>query len=950
MYSYNNSYLNNFKGVERSPMVQGNTPEQTDGQIQNQQIQQEVKQLSDVTPDYNVSVPIGYQKTGVAKLSNGQEIHCYKLNNGQKVYIAPKETSSTVLNTYVNTGSMNEKDDERGISHFCEHMAFNGTKGTNGFMKLGVGDVFRKVYELGGNTNASTNFAETNYTISIPQFNKEDFETIVKMQSSMMNNLEMSDSMTNKEHGPVTSEINMYSDMPDCIASNAAIKNLYNINTSSDDIVAGTVDNIMNVDSKKVMDYYKNNYFPANMTTVVTGDVNPDEAIEIIAKNFKGENPQNPDRRKEQFNPIEHTVRRDIISPKAVATTGVLCFQGPANNDTKGNIEIEALNHYLFNKNKSVSKKALENYNVNVTATKDKIRTDANDGTLLSLKYDATEENSEIALKSIFSTLANFKKPTEEEMDIIKTGLKMQYEHRYEDMEGLNYFIGQNALNGNLEACTDVMQTIDNMTADDLVNAVHKYYDINKTSIAVIHPEQTNIDTIKEKHSMAQSISFKGTQGLKNETNKKMPLKMDKVDYYTLNNKVNIALINSENDIATFSSYLTTSAPANVKPGVMEVLSDMMIRGSANMAEVLDKNNISMYSGSSGNYIYTEAELPAKNIIPAMEYMKDTLFSPELTEESLEKAKRQVKNDFLTAQPNAFDNLKNELFPNTPRGYSNADILNNVDNITLGEVMGLYQYISDRGGMTFVASVPMEKYPNIKDVINNELVTLVDGKDLDTKVFNDYIPTEKSKVITDAASTAQADIVQAYKFPLKHTPKEMVTYEIMNSILSSGDETGLFNNLREKEKLAYSVHSALNISPFEASTLTCRILTTTDSPDLKSYDNVQKSINGFHRQINKMTAGEFTDKELETAKLNFKRHLLESTDTQVDKVTTLSQGINSANGLDEINQQYELVDTITKEDIQNAARKVFSNKPLYSIRASQATLDANSEFFKSLEG
>ena len=54
-------------------------------------------------------------------------------------------------------------------------MAFNGTKGTEGYMKLNIGDVFRKVGDMGGNTNASTNFAETNYTISIPQFNKEDF-------------------------------------------------------------------------------------------------------------------------------------------------------------------------------------------------------------------------------------------------------------------------------------------------------------------------------------------------------------------------------------------------------------------------------------------------------------------------------------------------------------------------------------------------------------------------------------------------------------------------------------------------------------------------------------------------------------------------------------------------------------------------------------------------------
>jgi predicted Zn-dependent peptidase len=139
------------------------------------------------------------------------------------------------------------------------------------------------------------------------------------------------------------------------------------------------------------------------------------------------------------------------------------------------------------------------------------------------------------------------------------------------------------------------------------------------------------------------------------------------------------------------------------------------------------------------------------------------------------------------------------------------------------------------------------------------------------------------------------------------------------------------------------------VSNFSSSIISCAIKTTTDSADLKSYDNVQKSINGFQTQINKMMNGEFTDKELETAKLNYKRHLLESTDLSSDKSFSLSQGMTSKNGFDEINQIYNAVDSITKEDVQKASQYVFSQKPVYSIRASQDTLNANKEFLQSLE-
>lgn len=950
MYSYNNSFVDKFKhNIRSSGVEKQNQPPSSIGSI-NDNSAQGVMELSNVTPDYGVSVPMGYTKTGVEKLVNGQEIHCYRLKNGLKVYIAPKESAKTVLNTYVNTGALNEKDEERGISHFCEHMAFNGTKGTDGYMKLGKGDVFRLVYEMGGNTNASTNYAETNYTISIPQFNKGDFEKIVKMQSSMMSNLEMSEEMTEKEHGPVTSEINMYADMPESVATNAAIKNLYNINTTSDDVVAGRVDNILNINSQKVMDYYKNNYYPSNMTTVVTGDVNPDEAIEIIAKNFKGENPISADRRLEKLTPTQKTVRKDIFSPKAVATTGVVCFNGPANNDTKENIAIEAVNHYLFNKKNSVSEKSLDKYNVSVSAAKDKLRTEPGDGTLLSLTYNATEDTSEIALKSIFSNIQNFKTPDEEEMDIIKTALKMKYEQTFDDTEGLNYLIGQNALNNNLGGCTEAINAIDELKPEDLTNAVRKYYDTSKASVAIIHPQTANYDTLNREYNAAKSINFTGHSVDSAVMDKpREPLKLDKILTYKLNNNCKVAISKTNNDIATFSANVTNPVPANTKPGVAEVLADIVRRGNDNIVEIVDKNNITAYAGGSNNNIYYEAQLPVKNIAVSMDIMKKSLFNPEITQENLDKAKKQIKSDLLTTPPSSFDNIKNSLFPNSPRGYSNKDILNNIDNVTIEDVKGLHKYITDNGGFTYSASVPLDKYPNVKTIIDTSLNQVAPLKDVVPREFNDYIPVEKTKVITDESNTAQADVIQAYKFPMKHDPKSQVTYALLNNILSKGDDSGLFNNLREKEKLAYSVSSDIIRTPYKSGVLLCNILTTTDSDDLKKYDNVKRSIEGFNRQINVIKSGEFTDNEFETAKVAIKRELLVAAESPADKVTMLSNGMNSVNGISELNDQFKAIDEITKEDIVNIANEIFSNKPLYSVKASKDTIESNKEFFKQLE-
>ena len=66
-----------------------------------------------------------------------------------------------------------------------------------------------------------------------------------------------------------------------------------------------------------------------------------------------------------------------------------------------------------------------------------------------------------------------------------------KYEKSFENMEQLNNRIGQQAYLGNIDHCTDVIDIINSLTPQDIYNTVHKYYDTDKASIAVVHPETT---------------------------------------------------------------------------------------------------------------------------------------------------------------------------------------------------------------------------------------------------------------------------------------------------------------------------------------------------------------------------------------------------------------------------------------------------------------------------
>ena len=157
-----------------------------------------VTELKNSTPDFGVITPQKYTKLGITDIENGLKIHSYKLANGHRVTIIPMEDSPTTVKNYVNVGSMNETDDIKGISHFLEHMAFNGTNGSEGYMKLERGDSFKKIDELGGWTNASTNYALTDYVNSTPLLEDKDLEQQIRVIASMTEDLKLSPDMIEK--------------------------------------------------------------------------------------------------------------------------------------------------------------------------------------------------------------------------------------------------------------------------------------------------------------------------------------------------------------------------------------------------------------------------------------------------------------------------------------------------------------------------------------------------------------------------------------------------------------------------------------------------------------------------------------------------------------------------------------------------------------------------------
>jgi len=924
------SNINNIKISSKKAVFKG-SESQTNPQIE---------QLNDIKPDFGVKTPMPYSKTGVIDFPYGTKAHCYKLSNGQKVIIVPQE-GETVLRTYVNTGSMNEPDKIRGISHYIEHNLFNGSKG------LEEGDFFKQVNKMGASTNASTGFAETNYYISSNLLGDNDLENKIKLQASMIESPLFALEKLEKEKGIVNSEINMITSDPDNIAINKMIKNLYGIKSASSDLIGGTTDNITNLTRDDVVNYYNNNYFPSNMVTVITGDVNPEDTIKLISKHFTSKRHPNANRYNETLTPIDKTVREDIISDKATASTIVVGFNGPTSDNTKDRVYTEAIAMLLSQAPASRIKTKLKPLNAECIAEEEKISTNKKDGRTLILLAQSTEENSEKVLKAMFNEIGNIANnpPSEKEMQIIKKSMLKSFANVLEDSFATNNAIGTSILENNQEYLNNYEKIVNEMTAEDLVEAAKKYYDTNRASVAVVHPSGATKDSIIKNYNQ---ISFTGAS--------KEAINLSTVKEYNAANNYRVITVNSKTNNVEILFKLDTDSDIKSRPSAHIVLSELlnegsMFRNQETMDSDLAQQGIVKGFSARNHGITCAMGCDSSTIINSLQSIKEVIDNPRFTQEDFEHVKSLIKDNIETSEKSAFDKLDCELFKGLPKGYSKEEILKDLETLTLEDVKQLHAEILKDGKGIISVAAPFDKKPELKGVLFNSIANFNKVKEFNmSKMQNKFESIKKTKVLTDTDFKNQAEIVEAYKFKINDNIKDYATIKLMNIILGGNPSSRLFMDLREKEKLAYHVKSSYSSSD-DIGVMTLRIGTTTDNKETGEahFDNVKKSIEGFNRHIHKIMSEKVTDEELQNAKLSLKNSLLNSCHSSSGKVSNLTKTVDTPYGINRTNMLLNEIDKITAEDIYNAANYIFSNKPTYSIVATEDTLKANQEFLKSLE-
>jgi len=229
------------------------------------------------------------------------DVKKHLLDNGLEVVTIKKDTKITSINVGIKVGSLYENIDEKGISHFIEHMLFKGTKDRT------YEELNDELEFLGGEYNAYTDYTSTVYTISCLE---EELINAIEIIGDMIINPDFNSEELEKERGVILAEMRASKDDIEDLSFKRTNEVAFKNNPLRFD-VAGLEKNVKAYKKNDLLDFYNKYYLPNNSLITIVSSLEHEEAFNQIKKVFS---PWKAGKKKEVV------IREENNIPKSVTT------------------------------------------------------------------------------------------------------------------------------------------------------------------------------------------------------------------------------------------------------------------------------------------------------------------------------------------------------------------------------------------------------------------------------------------------------------------------------------------------------------------------------------------------------------------------------------------------------------------------------------------------------
>ncbi len=762
------------------------------------------------------------------------------LDNGLKVVIEEDRSAPVVaVQLWVRVGSADERGDEAGVSHVIEHMLFKGTE------KRGVGEIAREIEGVGGVINAFTSYDQTVYHITIPS---RFFRKALDVLSDMAMDSVFDPQELEREIRVVIEELKRGEDSP----SNRIYKKVMALSYTTHPYgrpVIGYERTLLGLTRERVLDFYRKWYVPNNMTLVVVGDVEKEEALKAIEGFFGGFKKGSLPERSRPEEPPQREARVGIIHQDVKEAKLRMAFHIPGITspdvyalDILSSILGQGRSSRLFRRIKEEKGlvRSIDTYSMTPM-----------DPGLFFISADLEPGKVEDAFRAILEVIKEVRegKIGEDELARAKINVEADFLYERETFQGRarkwGYF---EVVAGGVEFERRYLEGIRKVTTEDITRVARRYFNGDNLNVALLLPKGVTGPRASQLKAIAMTL-----------------LRKAGIRRVVLKN--GITLIVKENHsnptVSVYTAFLGgLLVEDEERNGISRIFARMLTRGTESMdAGEIARRIESMggrVAGFSGrNTFGLEASFLSRFFEEGMRIYSDLILHPTFPEKELEKVKRDLLQEIDAEKDNLFITtirlLDRDLYRGHPYSMNPLGSKEGVRRVRRSDLLDYYNtYVRGRNMVMAV----------VGDVVTEEVIGMVEGlfgsmPEGERPSFKEarVLPPKGVEKVEGYRKREQAHIAMGFVAPSLKDP-DRYAMEVLEEILS-GMSGRLFVELRDKKGLAYVV-TAIYRPGYNTGSFVTYMAT--------SPGNLGVSIEGMRKELLKIIYGEIAPVEVEDAK------------------------------------------------------------------------------------
>lgn len=426
----------------------------------------------------------------------GYPVQLYQLGNGHRVIIEQRPTDIISLRTFIQAGSIYEDPIHpsilyghtgfpSGIAHLDEHCHFIITQN---FPKKNSWASF--IESMGAQFNATTSDEMIQHELT---FNKEDLPTVIAMHGEAVMRPLYLEQEIYQEKNNVINEAGERTASPGAKVFNKTWELLFD---RPDFQTLGSKADVQRTTAANLKAFYDTYYRPDNMVTVISGNLDPRQALNAIDREF-GSNPARPA-------PPEAAIQlalrpgevrsATIADPQLNFSMVNIAFPGPSYSNIKDRVAMDFLMSYLGDGSLSLLPWNLKD-RMGLVSAVDADYSPMKASGVTQVMLHTTPGREQQALGTTLQLLSTLsQQPIDpQKLESTRELLKHQFRRGLNDVEESTYALGSETLSNSLPYYLQYLQLVNSITAEDLRQAAQKYLDPTRYAVVFGIPKpQTN--------------------------------------------------------------------------------------------------------------------------------------------------------------------------------------------------------------------------------------------------------------------------------------------------------------------------------------------------------------------------------------------------------------------------------------------------------------------------